>query len=246
MQHEGKQTCCKHLDPSASQTKALPRRKNTACDGVCARMQTIQGSRLMDDYPSLPVLAKAHTTWRKAHCVQLDYKPSWSGTWSLSATRETTTREDEAEPLLGSAVLSAVSADASSRINSTASKSSFDNCLAFVFSRFLRRSAFLISLAKRLRSPLTRACSLRMFAMSAFKLARLRSLEPREALIAWAIACTEVLAAAGAVPEPALPAAPEARGSPEPEATALAMTRWTKQAIFPGPAGRKLRRTLHA
>ena len=25
MQHEGKQTCCKHLDPSASQTKALPR-----------------------------------------------------------------------------------------------------------------------------------------------------------------------------------------------------------------------------
>ena len=200
----------------------------------------------MDDHPSLPVLAKAHTTWRKAHCVQLDYKPSWSGTWSLSATTGTTTREEEAEPLLGSAVLSAVSADASSRINSTASKSSFDNCLAFVFSRFLRRCAFLISLAKRLRSPLTRACSLRMFAMSAFKLARLRSPEPREALIAWASACTAELAAAGAVPEPALPEAPEARGSPEPGAAALAMMCWLQQVVDLGPARQRVGRTLHA
>ena len=56
---------------------------------------------------------------------------------------------EEGEPLDGSAVLSAVSADASSRMHSTASKSSFDNCLAFVFSRFLRRCAFFNSLAKR-------------------------------------------------------------------------------------------------
>jgi len=66
---------------------------------------------------------------------------------------------DGALPALLLSVSAACSAVCSWRRSNTANKSSFDNCLAFVRKRRLRRCAFFNSAATRLRSARMRACA---------------------------------------------------------------------------------------
>ena len=105
----------------------------------------------------------------------------------------------EAAPeLAGAAVADSASACESSRISSTASKSSLDSWRAFAFSLRLRRCVFFNSFAKRFLSSRNFCCSAFMFAMSPAKLDSAPFIfRLPEIAMALASACTEGLAGRG-------------------------------------------------
>jgi len=201
---------------------------------------TAKGSK--DEHPSV-LYGPNHTAWRKAQCVQFAYLSSADTTPSPSDIAGAgCPAAEQAAPLDGLPVFSAFSADASSRINNTVSKSSLDNCRAFVFSRFLRRWAFFNSLAKRFRSSRTRCWFARKVAMSAFKLARFPGpAAPEEH--AMASACTAEWLAAWTTGAPRLPAALEA-AAPSMTRSARKTRRRMRILVLVHPS-RQLRRMQH-